>query len=141
MFKKKPTPWKTYTFIAVILWFLSILMAGGIIGDIILAITAIPALLAIIYIFIGIFDNNKNSLLKKGKEYLITGGILYLIHSVVYYISNNNSTIRQVVYATNGVMGTIILLLIILGIIFLIRGYHALPTSPSSNGQDKKEQN
>ena len=138
--KKKFTSWKVYIIVAVSLWLFSILMAGSILGDLIMAITTIPLLLAMIYIFIGIFEKrNRNILLKKGKEYFVTGVVLFLLHSVVYYLSSNSPAVKQVVYATNGAMGVITLLLIISGIICLIRGY-ILPKESLSNTENKVDQ-
>ncbi|TSC92436.1 MAG: hypothetical protein CEN91_448 [Candidatus Berkelbacteria bacterium Licking1014_85] len=123
--KKKFISWKVYALIAVIFWLSSVLMAGSIVGDIIIAVYAIPALLAIIYILGGIFGKkDRDVLIKRGKESLVAGVGLELLYSFVYgNISSNNSAIAKSIYAMNGITEIMLLALIISGIICLIRGY------------------
>jgi len=124
IFKRKFISWKSWLITSIVLWILNLLMAGSIIDNVIQAVNTIPMLIAMIYIFSGIFEKNRNILLNKGKEYFLTGISLLILHSIIYNMSGNNSAIKQVVYATNGIMGILTLLLIISGIICFISGYN-----------------
>jgi len=122
--RKNLTSWKSYTLVAVMFWLASVLMAGSVVGDIVMAITTIPMILATIFILGGIFGKkDRDALIKRGKESLVIGIVLYLPCSIALATISVNTAIGKSIYAMNNLTGLMLLSLILVGIVCLIRGY------------------
>jgi len=131
--RKKLTSWKSYTLVAVIFWFASVLLAGSVVGDLIMALTAIPMILATIFILGGVFrKKDRDALIKRGKESLAIGVSLYLLCSIAFTNISISTSYGKSIHAMNGPTGIMLLSSIFVGIICLIRGY-ILPKVLSPN--------
>jgi hypothetical protein len=115
--------WKAYTLAAAACWLLSVILAGSVVGHVIMAFAAIPMVLATILPWVGVFAKaGRGDLIKQGSESLTAGIIVYAVVTVALAMLDPRTAPGNAVHSMIGVSGVMAFSLILAGIACLVRG-------------------